>query len=158
MRELRESTQMSTAKRIKSLEARRRHGKGLPGPFGDPRVYKMRLEKCEGNSYSYEWGFSDVEYLSRCHLITYLMVKALEGIEGETEEVEMRVHEDRAELEVFERLFIELGTKVNGAAWVNDRLAKNRLTAEGYLPIVKEALARREERYDPDAEAPELRP
>jgi hypothetical protein len=136
----------STAKRIKNLEAvaRRRRGKGLPGPFGDPRVYKIRLGKCEGNPYSAEWGFSDVEYLSRCHLITYLLVKALEGTEGETEEDGMLMQRYRAELGTLESLFVELGTRVNGVAWVDDRLAENRLTMERYIPIVKE-LARREE-------------
>ena len=127
---------MSTAKKIKNLEAvaRRRHGKGLPGPFGDPRVYALRLARCEGNPYAFEFGFGDVEYLRRSVMSTLIMAEVTGA------------PEDWAEHEVFHKLFCELGAKKNGSVWVNGQLAKDKTYVESILPIVEEELARREER------------
>ncbi len=134
MKKLRESTQMSTAKRIKGLEARRRHGKGLPGPFGDPRVYALRLARCEGNPYAFEFGFGDVEYLRRSTMCALIIAKVTGA------------PENWAEYEVFHKLFCELGAKKNGSVWVNGHLAKDEAYVESIRPVVEEEIARREKR------------
>jgi len=134
LKKLRESTQMSAAKRIKGLEARLRHGKGLPGPFGDPRVYALRLARCEGNPYAFEFGFGDVEYLRRSVMCSLIMAEVTGA------------PEDWAEHEVFNSLFLELGTKEHGATWVNDSLAKDKAYVESIVPVVREAIAYNEEK------------
>jgi len=127
-------TGTSTAKKIKNLEAvaRRRHRRGLPAPFGDPRVYALRLARCEGNPYSDEWGFNDLEYLRRSAMCALIIAKATDD------------PEEWAEYEVFQSLFLELG-KVRGSVWVNEALAEDKAYVESTVPVVQEEAARRRE-------------
>jgi hypothetical protein len=112
-------------KRIGDLETRRQR---LPKPFGDPRVYALRLARCKGNPYAFEWEFDDVEYLRRGAMCALIMAKAFGN------------PEDLAEYDAFHGLFLELGAAKHGSAWVDGQLSEIESYAASIAPIVKAKL------------------